>query len=948
MDDYATIRAEPTAQTEPERASSLTLRKGTVVGRYVALHEVGRGAMGAVWAAYDPRLDRRVAIKLLLDRSDRAEALERLLREAQSLARLNHPNVVSVHDVDEFDDRVFVAMEFVEGRTLRQWQREQTRPWRIVLDTYRQAAMGLAAAHAAGVIHRDFKPENVMIADDGRVKVMDFGLARSGVRPSGPASGAGSLDDDGGQATLTDAGTLLGTPAYMSPEQFAQRAVGPASDQFGFCVAFFEALVGQRPFDGSTLHELATSVAAGRIRDTPPTTAPGWLLQIVRKGLAPAPEDRHASMDALLAALDRGLRRRRRPLLLVAGAAAGVGLALVATLREGDDASCRRAAAELRDIWSPQRHAEIESALVSTGHASAHDSWRRASARIDAFASAWIEQHDHVCGAWRQSLSDSLLTLRRDCLLVQRSHLEGLLDAFADPTAATIGFAVAATAGLPAPDECAQIDSVEDAPPADWAEEVTAAQQLAARAQARRVAGDPGGAAEIYAEALGVLGDIPAPRARARILTARGDLLAFQGAIARAEDDYDEARRLAAQSGDTEQLAKLWLDRIVHLNFHHPDELDRQEHLLEAAELAVLADGQRPAHVARLLVARGLVAMDRGDFEAAQARLEEGIAAAAGADVSAASIASYHDLLGNVAISRGDYAEARAQMSRALEIIVDAYGEAYPSVRTFHANVGGACLMMGDRACAREHFEAVRSLLDAAGDDLSIARGHNFAQLAELERGAGNAELAGEYAEAALTVWRGLGLDSTLEAATTKAILHHLAVHDDRLDDALALAQEVDRIYRTQRPPEHPDHVLGLKYISDILHRKGRHDEALTALDSVIATREAALGPDHELIGNARGDKAQILEVLGRHAEGLAEARRAHDIFVKAGSRLELRAAGAFVHARLLWHVGDHARALDLARDAIRDFDEAGAEATDDRREAAVWLRERGADPALP
>lgn len=939
MDESVTLRAEPTVATEPGRPSAPAIRKGTLVGRYVVLGEVGRGAMGAVYAAYDPRLDRRVALKLLLDRGDRPEALDRLLREAQSLARLNHPNVVAVHDVGELEDRVFVAMEFVEGRTLRQWQREQPRPWAVVLDAFREAAAGLAAAHAAGVVHRDFKPENVMIADDGRVKVMDFGLASSG-----PAAGVTTPGVDTEDPNHSGARGLVGTPAYMSPEQFEQRAAGPASDQFSYFVALYEALVGERPFDGNGVHELAASVVLGRIREPPPTAAPGWLMEVVRKGLARQPEDRHASMDAVLVALTR--RRRRGP-LVIGGALVVLGLVAAGTLREDDDASCRRAADELRETWSSRRRGEIEDALARTGHAGAHDSWQRAGDRIERFVGAWIEQHDHVCGAWRETLPDALLTTRRDCLLVQRSHLEGLLDAFADPSADTIGFVVAATAGLPAPGECAKIDAPEHAGPADWADDVTAAQQLAARAQARRVAGDPAGAAEVYAQALDVLGDIPAPRARARILAARADLLAFQGALADAEHDFAQAHRLAAKSGDAELLAKLWLDRIVGLNVHHPDQLDRQKYLIEAAELAVLEDGERPANVARLLVARGLVAMDGGDFEAAQALLEEGVAKAEDSDAPPATIASYHDILGHNALSRADYAQARVHMGRALAIVVDAYGDAYPSARTFHSNLGGACLMMGDRACAREHFEAVRSMLDAAGDDQSIARGHSLSQLAELERTAGNGARARDYARAAIEVWRALGMQGSLEAAPPLTILHHLAIDDERLDDALALAREVDGIYRAQRPPGHPEHVRGLKSVADTFHEMGRNEEALAALDQVIAAREAALGPDHELLGNAYGDRAQILEALGRYAPALGEARRAHEIFVKRNSRAELRGAGAFVYARLLWHTGDHAKALDMARAAIRDFDRSAADTTELRRDTVTWLRERGAEPAL-
>ena len=297
------------------------LARGTSVGRYVILDHIGSGGMGTVYAGFDPKLDRKVAIKVLaLHRRRDPTSLARLAREAQSMARLSHPNVVTIHDVGDHDGKVFLAMEFVDGTTLGRWLRERDRAWPEVVDAYRAAGRGLAAAHDAGLVHRDFKPDNVMVAADGRVLVMDFGLARTSADSLDPSSDA-LCGDETADTSLTSAGMLVGTPAYMAPEQFDNAMnVGPASDQFSFCASMYEALFEHRPFEGNSLPHLVSEVKAGRVRPIPTGTAvPKWLVAAIVRGLSVDPTARHASMQELLALLDGGtdsrprvgLRRRR-------------------------------------------------------------------------------------------------------------------------------------------------------------------------------------------------------------------------------------------------------------------------------------------------------------------------------------------------------------------------------------------------------------------------------------------------------------------------------------------------------------------------------------------------------------------------------------------------------------------------------------------------------------
>ncbi len=307
------------------------------IGRYSLIERMGRGASATVWRAHDPRLDRDVGLKLV-ERWDglgttRAEAHARVIREAQAVAALNHPNIVSIFDVGRFDagqgrDGVFLAMEFLTGDSLRAWLRGGERSVDDVLGTFEQAARALQAAHDAGVVHRDFKPSNAMIDAQGRVRVIDFGLARSiGAVVSGQGDTSSVPVATDHEVSLTTTGTVMGTPAYMSPEQHDGGEVGPASDQYSFCVALFEALAGRRPFEGHDLETLATAKLLGAIDPPKLLRVPAWLQPIVLRGLEPQPDDRWPSIEALRRALfPQASRARRRWVLVSVGLGLGLGL----------------------------------------------------------------------------------------------------------------------------------------------------------------------------------------------------------------------------------------------------------------------------------------------------------------------------------------------------------------------------------------------------------------------------------------------------------------------------------------------------------------------------------------------------------------------------------------------------------------------------------------------
>ena len=375
------------------------LKTGEAVDRYVILSRLGAGAMGVVYAAFDPELDRKVALKLLHparleadDISASASGRARLYREAKALARLAHPNVVAIHDVGVLGDQIFLAMEFVHGLTLNKWMKagDAPRPWPEVVRVMSLAGEGLAAAHDAGLVHRDFKPDNVLIGEhDRRVRVLDFGLAREEDEPDDAEAGSAEADDVqtraerraitkarsvirassielGSQdfAGLTHTGALVGTPAYMSPEQHMGEPADARSDQFSFCVTLYQALYGHRPFTGETLTGLAFNVLQGKVRPAPvKTKVPARLRKIVLRGLAVDPKERYATMRELLDALKPVQTRvRKRWLWAAATGALGVGIA-VGSVIVNQEEPCTGARARLDGIWDAARRDAIATAF---------------------------------------------------------------------------------------------------------------------------------------------------------------------------------------------------------------------------------------------------------------------------------------------------------------------------------------------------------------------------------------------------------------------------------------------------------------------------------------------------------------------------------------------------------------------------------------------------------
>lgn len=609
--------------TSPARLADRgqSLAPGAAVGRFVVLGLIGTGGMGAVYTAYDPELDRNIALKLLHPEVCTAEhARARIRAEAQAMARINHPGVVAIYEVGMYRDRMFAAMELVEGTTLRAWIAEGRRSWRGVIAVFLLAGEGLAAAHAAGIVHRDFKPENVLVGRDGRVKVTDFGLSNR------------SPTSDGGVA---------GTPGYLPVEALRGDAVDYRGDQFSFCVTLYEALHGHRPFSAQTPDDLASEVRRGPIVDRRRRRVPSRLSQLVRRGLALAPEDRHASMRELLDELRCTTSRRASLWAAVVAIAVALGAsAVLAVERTSEPATALHSSLCER---SPE--AEMESAWSSTLRASLTQRFAGSpdlgypAGELDGFAARWIGDYRSACASPRLTRTFARLA----CLLGERDEVARFADLIATMPASDLR-KVDMGGVLPLVRACDGESPVS--PPALPTDPVKRARIRELREkllQARfapidqAIAEMPGLLAQ--AEALGwdpILAEAHEGFGLAQDRADAGwDLV---------RDHYKRASELALRSHHYRLESNLWIERLFSelQAASEPADPGDFERLVEQARDAVHNAGDDPVQLARMkwVEARSQQAAGRLDQALASARTAHAIALSARDFLTAMAIAS--------------------------------------------------------------------------------------------------------------------------------------------------------------------------------------------------------------------------------------------------------------------------------------------------------------------
>jgi len=652
----------------PPRTVVLSPRAGDQIGRYVVLQPLGHGGMGTVLRAHDPDLDRDVAIKLLRrSAAELPDGAARLIREARSMALVTDPHVVQVFEVGVDHGRVYVAMELVEGEDLRAWLRTP-RSVAEVLDVFLQAGRGLAAAHRAGLLHRDFKPDNVLLGRDARARVGDFGLAQlAHAPPSSEASGRSGTASMESSQRLTRTGTVLGTPMYMAPEQHANDVVDERADQFAFCAALYEALWHTRPYAGRSTDELARAKVTGPAPTPRSPRVPAAVRRAVLRGLAVDPADRHPDMAALLEALQRPQRSRRSTLALAGCTAAAVVLAASGWTRE--DPRCSDGARRLDGVWDASVRATVQDAWVDIDRPHTRETWQRVSATLDGWTASWIATHDRTCTAALAADDDELaLDERMTCLEAARHELHALVDLLAVADDTLVLGAVRATNALPDPGRCLDDEQPDGAAPSPAVHEAFA--RVRALAHAGRYAD-----AWVEAERLPEHPDVKADPA------------------------------LAAE-------AALWLGRMRHrVSAYETAEQALTDAYFEA-QRAERADLAAEAAVA-LVGVIGEAHSDPADADPWARHAAAALAATGG--TSPRTEAALHRGLGNLAMRAGDYERARIETEAGLERLVEALGPDHLDVGDFHNNLGNIAFVQARHDEAIELHEHLGGLVGAGG-----------------------------------------------------------------------------------------------------------------------------------------------------------------------------------------------------------------------------------------
>jgi len=886
------------------------------IGRYTVLELLGEGGMGTVYAVYDGKLDRRVALKLVKGVASDA-ARKRMLREAQAMARLSHPNVVPVFEVGEHNGELFIAMEFVQGQSLRQWRAAEPRSYRDVVAAYAQAGDGLAAAHAQGLIHRDFKPDNVVVGEDGRVRVLDFGLA---AQTSGPAptetAGLPRPQVGGLDTPLTETGAVVGTPAYMAPEQILGESVDPRTDQFGLCVALWEGLYGARPFQGATRIELFDAITRGRVTEPGnPNGVPTAIDTLLRRGLAPDPADRWPDLSGMLGELRRRSidpAGRRRVVLGGAAVLAASGASVWGYDAYGDWqraqqlVACETAAAQtIAAVWNEAARTSARDGLVGTGVVYAEATADRVLPRVDAYVGAWTDARTEVCTARQieQRLAHDEAGRAMWCLEQRSMDLAALVQQLRQADDTVAQEAVTAVGELRAVRPCLDAGLLKRLAPSPAEDEVDAFRAVLAELSRVGTLSTLGKydeglpiarAALTQAETLGDAG----LEAAARV--AMGDLLDALGEYEQAEEALEAGYFQAAKvhALDTMASAASVLASLVGSNPARYKDGVRWGRLAAVAldDLGIPSDDPRWAvhrsHVASVHFARGA-------YDEARPLLREALEIDQRVHgVEHPNAATSLNSLAALEYATGNYAEASALFERALAIQDKALGPDHPHLATTYNNLAGLAHATGDYTQARTLFERALAITERA--------------------------LGSEHPDVAQA-------------------LHNLATLHKTTGDYAAAQETYTRALRVQEKllgPDHPKVALTLGGLATASYATGDHAQARALHERALAIHEKTLGPDHTTVALALYNVAGPLKASGEPEGAMALLERALVIFDAHDGTQPGELEARFLYSVVASELGTNLpRAIEQAEAAAKGYESLGPARAAKLASVQRWLK---------
>jgi serine/threonine protein kinase/predicted negative regulator of RcsB-dependent stress response len=859
-------------------------RRGDEVGRYLVLELVGEGAMGRVYAAYDPVLDRKVALKLLHPLSDGPDGQERLLREAKALAKVAHPHLVAVHDAGTFADSVFLAMEFVDGQTLRAWLAQKKRSDDEVLEAFLQAGRGLAAAHEAGLVHRDFKPENVLVGRDGRVRVSDFGLARElGAATSTPSREALALPSPDGSprreegavdahasleqtakpatpavaALVTATGALVGTPAYMAPEQLTGQRADPRADQFAFCVALAEALQGARPF---------TKNSAEVVRRGPSLRTASRLARVLQRGLSLEPTARFPSMQALLAALAPPASRASTRAL--PAAALVLTLVALAAFARQRSTLCASGPERVAAVWSNDRQERLRAHFASLG---SQDTFQRIHGELDRWAAAWAAQHREACEATRLrgEQSDQVFTVRMACLDRRLVDLDGALGVLATTGPESLARAQDPVLSLTPLSVCANSAALLVPVPKPEApalrERADTIERELARARALRESGRfVEGLPIATSAALEAHGLAWAPL-EAEALFVRGQLLEGASDLPGAESALRDAFTRAHAARD-DRLATLIALELSFVQSQQARLKESDEWVWQASALAprVGVDWELASKLANQ---QGHLHSARTEFASAEVRYRT--AWALRRDHQGPSHPKTVTILANLASSIG----AQGRFEQSAELLTEVARQLEASLGRAHHKVGQSWNGVAEQYIALHRPAEALALIDGIFAEQLAALGPSSQYVgrlrygrAEALRGLGRLDEATAEYQQALKVFDDASMP--LMAGIASSALGATACQAGRLDEGLAAAARAREVLVKAFGEAHEEATVALEVQGECLLEAGQPQRARSFFTRSLEAREKAGDDDwtaRSLVGLGRTHLA-----LGQVAEGRA------------------------------------------------------------------------------
>ncbi|HUS28645.1 MAG TPA: serine/threonine-protein kinase [Kofleriaceae bacterium] len=898
------VDAPPTEATKREghlhsdrgarRSDPEYMTRGTLIGRYVVVEKLGEGGMGVVYSAYDPELDRKVAIKLLQARpggSESAGGQAWLLREAQALARLQHPNVVGVHDVGTLPgDRVFVAMELVEGKTLRKWLKAEKRSWRALVPVLVEAGKGLVAAHAAGLVHRDFKPDNVLVGDDGRVRVMDFGLARlrrgADTGPIPRVSATDLLVDAKSPLTdsLTMVGSVIGTPAYMAPEVYDGTPADAVTDQFAFGVTAFEALFGSRPFTKEQLTPPRAEVPKPKLPDH--TNVPARIQRAVLRAVAIDPAQRFPSVEAFVAELQVDPMKGRKRALIAGGVLATAigGFAISLAFKNDAPPPCTGIEDQLAEAWSPSVKEKVKAGFVATKKPLAEANYNLVAQALDRYAAEWTQTAIGSCKATRvtKNQTEAVLQLRQGCLDQRRHELKALAAVLAEPSDVLVDKADKAVFELEPVASCNDVEvlAAPGDPPKDVVPKLEKLGEMLALARAQVIGEQIFPAMVSSDKALKEARTVGWPPAVAEALLVRASAMSRTGNSQEAAAMQLEATWMAIRARRDDLTASSALSAAMQVSdaLGRPGEAKIYVQLAEEfAKRAGLDKRLEP----RINSVRGMVAAQSGDllgavdahqksFEAAQQLL--------GAESPALWSDEY--MYATTLTTALSYERAVGHYEHAMKLRKQTVGAEHIDIALLESNLGTCYGHLGqvDKAIAAfDRTIAIRQKLFGKNNPLLVVPLVNYADILNREHQAEKALPLIERAVALSVPLPGVEHPTYHQAATTRAeILASLG----RISEARKLTEDVMAIETRLKSPTLPTTQASR---AEIELAAKEYATAATYAEQSIAGFEAASGVDNPELWRPLTLLAKAKLGAGDNAAAKPLLERAVAIAAKAG-----------------------------------------------------------------